>query len=278
MANWFSKTGPADGRAAREDESIVDLLQRASDCERRGEHGAAQECYREVLLLRPDHPVAGRCLALLLAMQALVHQEAGEFDAAIDCYGESLALDGGNAQVHNNLGNVCRSLGRIEDAILAYRDAVSIDAGLAEARFNLGSALYKLGDRGQAIAHCRAALELRPSFAEASVMLGYLLEQEGDAPGATECYSEAIAARPDYAEAHFNYALQLLRAGDYANGWQEYEWRSRLPEVKEPMPFQGRARWDGAIKTETTKSTKQSKSYLSRPTSKHPLPTLYPYF
>ena len=246
MANWFSKTEPEDGQAAREDESIGDLLQRAADCEQRGEHGGAQECYREVLLLRPDHPVAGRGLALLLALQGLAHQEAGEFDAAIDCYAESLALNGGHAEVHNNLGNVYKSLGRTEDAILAYRDALGINPGLAEAHSNLGGALYRRGDPGEAIAHCRAALALRPSFPEASVTLGYLLEEEGDTPGAMECYRGAIAARPDYAEAHFNYAMQLLLSGDYANGWQEYEWRMRMPEVRQLMPFADRAHWDGA--------------------------------
>jgi len=246
MANWFSKSKPAEARAAREQADIEGRLQRASECEQRGEQGAAQEHYRQILELQPDHPAAGRLLARILALQALAHQESGVFDAAIEMYEESLALDGAQAQVRNNLGNVYNSLGRIDDAILAYRDAVGIEPGLAEARFNLGSALYRLGDRGQAISHCRAALALRPSFPEASATLGYLLEEEGDTPGAIECYREAIAARPDYAEAHFNYALQLLLSGDYANGWQEYEWRLQLPEVQRLMPFAGRKHWDGS--------------------------------
>ena len=40
--------------------------------------------------------------------------------------------------------------------------------------------------------------------------------------------------------------MQLLLTGDYKNGWQEYEWRSRLPEMQQLMPFAGRAHWDGA--------------------------------
>jgi len=233
--------------AARQDEERVEaLLRRGSECQRGGEHSEAEECYRQILSLQPEHSGARRLLAHLLALQACAHQERGEFDTAIEGYEESLALDHGQVQVHNNLGNVYKSLGRLEDAITAYRDAIAIDSGLAEARLNLGTALYQTGESGQAIAHCRAALELRPSFAEASLSLGYLLEQEGDAPGAMECYRGAIAARPDYAEAHFNYALQLLLHGDYRIGWKEYEWRLRLPDLERFWPHAGRARWDGS--------------------------------
>ncbi len=230
-----------------EEVRIEDLLRRGSDCERGGEHGEAEECYRQILSLRPEHPVARRHLARLLALNAYAHQERGEFDIAIEGYEESLALDHGQARAHNNLGNVYKNLGRLGDAVAAYREAITADTGLAEAHLNLGTTLYQLtGETGQAIVHCRSALELRPSFAEASLNLGFLLEQEGDTPGATQCYRGAIAASPELAEAHFNYALQLLLCGDYRIGWQEYEWRTRRPDQEQWRPHAGRARWDGS--------------------------------
>jgi hypothetical protein len=64
--------------------------------------------------------------------------------------------------------------------------------------------------------------------------------------GALDCYRRAIAAKPDFAEAHFNYALQLLLTGDFARGWEEYEWRLRLPELQSLWPYADRPRWDGA--------------------------------
>jgi len=207
-----------------------------------GDGGGAEECYRQVLALQPENADAGRRLAHHLALRASSHQERGEFDAAIENYEESLALDRGRAQVHNNLGNVYKSLGRLEDAIAAYRLAIATDAGLAEAHLNLGIALEQAGEAGEAAAQCRAALALRPSFAEASLSLGFLLEQEGDALGALARYRDAIAARPDYAEARFNHAMQLLLQGDYANGWKEYEWRMRLPGFEGAWP----QAWDGS--------------------------------
>jgi len=299
---------------AREAGQVESALRRGSDFQRSGDLGAAEECYRQVLSLHPEDPGASRLLAPLLALRAQEHQERGEIDAAIEGYEESLALDHGQAQVHNNLGNAYKGLGRLEDALASFRQAIVLDGALAEAHLNLATVLYQTTGRcEQAIAHCRSAVALRPSFAEANLSLGFLLEQEGDAPGAEECYRKAIAARPDYAdahlslgrmlnqkgqlgqaiahcraalairpdfadasltlgnllekegdaagardcyraaftskpdfvEAHFNYALQSLLLGDYATGWKEYEWRTRIPNLDRPWPYADRDHWDG---------------------------------
>jgi len=247
MRKWFSRFVSSGGRAEPEEAKIAELRRRAAECARGGAPGEAEECLRQILSLQPEHPGARRELAQLLAQQAYARQERGDFDTAIEGYEESLALDHGQARVHNNLGNIHKQLGRLEDAVAAYREAVGADSSLAEAHLNLGTALYQLtGETAQAIAHCRAALKVRPSFPEASLNLGFLLEQEGDAPGATQCYRDAIAASPEFAEAHFNHALQLLLRGDFRDGWQEYEWRTRRPDQEQAQPHAGRERWDGA--------------------------------
>ena len=44
-------------------------------------------------------------------------------------------------------------------------------------------------------------------------------------------YAAAVAVRPDYAEAHWNEALCRLSLGDFATGWEKYEWRWRVKSV-----------------------------------------------
>src|SRR5262249_41801654 len=39
----------------------------------------------------------------------------------------------------------------------------------------------------------------------------------------------AIELDPMRAQAHFNRGLVLLTSGDYAEAWEEYEWRKKLP-------------------------------------------------
>ena len=228
------------------DGSVDELLRRGAEYQRTAEHDKAEDCFREALVRQSENADALQLLADVLGVRGYAHQERGELDAAIECYLEALALAPAQAQVHNNLGNVYRSLGRPDEAIAAYRDAIAVDAGLAEAHLNLGTALHLAGDTEQAAAHYRTALQRRPDLAQAALNLGHLLEGEGDAEGAMESYRRAIEVKPDFAAAHFNYALQLLLAGDFSRGWEEYEWRLRLPELQPLWPFAGRPRWDGA--------------------------------
>jgi tetratricopeptide (TPR) repeat protein len=246
MRGWFARFLSSGNREAADEAKIADLVRRGSSCERSGKLDEAEDCFRQILLLQPDRADARGHLARLVSVRAYAHQERGELNSAIEGYEESLALVHEQSRVHNNLGNIYKELGRLADAIAAYREAIAVDIGLAEAQLNLGNALYQLtGETAQPILHFRAALEANPSFAEASLNLGFLLEQEGDAAGATQCYRDAISASPDFAEAHFNYALQLLLRGEFGLGWQEYEWRTRRPDVQGSQPYAGRPRWDG---------------------------------
>lgn len=204
-----------------------------------------EERYRRALVERPDDVDALRALAQLLSARGYAAQERGELAAAAEHYEEALALDPSQAPVHNNLGNVYQGLGRAEEAMAAFRDAIAADDAFAEAHLNLGIALHQAGAMHEAAECYHAALRRKP-LAHASLNLGYLLEQQGDARGAAESYRRALAAQPDSAEAHFNHGLLLLQSGDFAAGWEEYEWRLKLPELAPFWPYQDRPRWDGA--------------------------------
>jgi Tfp pilus assembly protein PilF len=206
----------------------------------------SEERFRQILIEDPENGAALRELGGLLAARGQSLQGRGELAAAAECYEEAVALDPSQAPAHNNLGNVYLALGRLDDAAAAFRSAIAADPALAEAHLNLGIVRHRSGDLGEAAGHYRAARELKPALAEASLNLGHLLEEAGDPSGATDSYRAAIAARPELAEAHFNLALRLLQAGDFRRGWEEYEWRFRLPELEPFWPHANRPRWDGA--------------------------------
>lgn len=210
------------------------------------ENEEAEERYRRVLIEQPENADALRGLGQLLGGRGYALQERGELDAAIECYQEALALDPSQAQACNNLGNAYKDQGRVAEAAASYRNAIAADRTLAEAHLNLGIVLHQAGVLGEAAECYRTALALKPALAEASLNLGYLLDQEGDARRAGECYRMAIAARPDFAEAHFNHALQLLQAGDFERGWDEYEWRLKIPDLARFWPHAGLPRWLGS--------------------------------
>ena len=67
-----------------------------------------------------------------------------------------------------------------------------------------------------------------------------------DVDGALADFEAALAIDPFSVEGHFNRALALLLRGDYARGWPEYEWRTRVPGYADYANYRfGMPRWRG---------------------------------
>src|SRR3546814_9713721 len=61
---------------------------------------------------------------------------------------------------------------------------------------------------------------------------------------ARAAHDRAVALDPDNAMLHWNRAMTLLLAGDYPEGFAEYEWRRRRPD-RPPRSFPSPT-WDGS--------------------------------
>jgi hypothetical protein len=60
------------------------------------------------------------------------------------------------------------------------------------------------------------------------------------------CTEHALRLAPDLPSAHFERAEALLLTGRFAEGWEEYEWRFRLPGAAGTLlPPTDRPQWDG---------------------------------
>lgn len=120
---------------------------------------------------------------------------------------------------HGSLCEELRRQGRLEEALRHGRLAVALDPGSLGALYNLGLLLYDRLEIEQAILWERRAVRLAP-----------------------------LSAEP-----HFELAEALLLSGRLEEGWQEYEWRFRLPNVEPPVPPallsagrpEPRVQWDG---------------------------------
>ena len=74
------------------------------------------------------------------------------------------------------------------------------------------------------------ALPLQPDHPEIRLNLGSSYFAAGEMDQAIDCFEKLCASHPQNAEAHWNLSLVLLRTGDYARGWKEFEWRLRMPQ------------------------------------------------
>jgi len=207
----------------------------------------------------------------------VAYQNTGAHDQAILCF-ERLVVRAPSADVWNNLGVSFQALDRLDEARDAFCKALARDAEHLLANTNLAcvlnaldepleaerharAALAKVPDHAPALNHLSAsfraqgrhdearacldrALALRPEYAEAWFNLGILHQDRNELSDALRCYDSAISLSPDDADAHLNRASTLLLAGDFAQGWAEYDCRfvaHHTPRRPFPWPL-----WDGS--------------------------------
>ncbi len=74
--------------------------------------------------------------------------------------------------------------------------------------------------------------------------LGLALRNCGKYDESLAAFRQSVALRPDFADAHRNLGTTLLLLGDFSNGWPEYEWRRKMPEVAQPRNI-AQPQWNG---------------------------------
>ena len=74
---------------------------------------------------------------------------------------------------------------------------------------------------------------------------GNVLRECGDPVGAIPFLQRSIQLAPSHPTAQFNLAVAYLLAGDYANGWQQYETRWNYEHLAGTLPNYSQPRWTG---------------------------------
>jgi len=132
------------------------------------------------------------------------------------------------------LGDLLERQGRLDEAAAALRSGLAANPENAAAHTALGGILARLGALDDAEASLASALECAPGHAPAHLNLANIAMERGLAEDALGHLQHALNAEPDYVEAHNNRANLLLLQGRYAEGWDEYEWRRRMPKGAPP--------------------------------------------
>lgn len=190
-------------------------------------------------------PIDGHETAGTLAQRGLDAHKRGDVDAAEHAYREALERDPGHPLALHFLGVVRYQQGRAAEALPLLESAAARVPQEAEFHNNLGLALSALDRDEDAVAAHRAAIALRSGHATAWNNLGLALTAMNRVSEAIDAYRHALAAQADFAHAHWNLALALLAQGEYEEGWREYEWRLRLPELGANAPAPPAPRWAG---------------------------------
>lgn len=204
-----------------------------------------KECHGAIGVVSATAAAAAAPSVDALAQRGLDAHRRGDVAAAERDYREALARDPGQPLALHYLGVVLYQKGQARDALPLLEYAVARVPQEAEFHNNLGLVLAALDRNDEAVAAHRAAIALRPGHVTAWNNLGLALQAMNRLPDAIDAYRHALAGDPGFAHAHWNLALALLADGDYAEGWREYEWRLRLPELGGNAPRPPAPRWFG---------------------------------
>src|SRR5438270_642308 len=127
-------------------------------------------------------------------------------------------------------GIIAEQTGRPQEAVELLSKAIAVNPGMADAHYNRGVALGAIGRAAEALESYERAIALRPDYADAYFNRGVALAELDRHTEAVDSYERAIALAPDHSSAHWNLADCRLLLGDFALGWQEYEWRWKLAQ------------------------------------------------
>jgi hypothetical protein len=133
----------------------------------------AENLYRQVLAVVPNHPVA-------LHNLGQIAYSVRKFDVAVELLQQSIASQPNDANSYNTLGATLFALGKVEESELACRKALQLAPRNSAARANLGNALVGRGDTAGAIAEFETAIAIEPGNAIAHDGLGATLLMVGD--------------------------------------------------------------------------------------------------
>ncbi|MEM7347021.1 MAG: tetratricopeptide repeat protein [Chloroflexota bacterium] len=182
-------------------------FQQAIQAHQQGNLTQAEQLYRQLLTLAPNHAEVHHLLGLVYSQQA-------RHDLAIGSLQQAIALAPGNPNYHNNLGEAQRRAGQLLAAAQSYQAALQLAPQMAPAHYNLANILKQQGDLERAIDHYQQALSLQPTYVKAHYNLGNVYLQQQRFVEAAQQYEQTIHYQPDFAQAHRNLGAVFEWQGD----------------------------------------------------------------
>lgn len=154
-----------------------------------GDLMAAEMLYRQIIHADPDMAQARNYLGFLL-------QQTGRFQEAIEQLASAIALDGGHAEWHFNLGVAHLKQEQAAPAIAAFNRAIGIDPDKYFYWTNLGAA-FELDQEWERAEHCyKTAVNIDPDCPDAYFLLAALYLKLERFDEARQCNYRGIVASP----------------------------------------------------------------------------------
>jgi tetratricopeptide (TPR) repeat protein len=208
------------------------------ELERRGLLAEAEEIYLRVLDLDPTNSYASHRMAVMSLNR-------GDLDAALRMIEASMRANPSAAMALADYAQILDKLGRHEESLAAANRSLVLKPRTFEALHHRSVALRALDRHIEALVSLERVIAVNPGHAPSHTIRGHTLLELGRRREAMEAFLRSQALDPSYPDAHLNEGLLLLLQGDFAAGWEKYEWRWQISQMKGGMPPYPQPVWDG---------------------------------
>ena len=172
-------------------------------------------------------------------------EQAGQLAVAERLLGYLLGTLPDHPDVLHLSGVVDFRLGRHPEALAKMERAIALAVDQSLFLRNVCEVYRVMGRLDEAVAAAQRAAELRPHDPVCLHNLAVVHNERLEPEQAIAVAERALLMTPDLAGAHFAMAEALLILGRMERGWDEYEWRFRIPNGRGSMPQTGQPEWDG---------------------------------
>ena len=177
---------------------------------------------------------------------ATEHEQAGRLDEAESILRHVIAEAGDHPPALHLMGIVAFKKDRIDESVRLMERSIALAPMEALYYRNICEVYRVLGRLDEALVAGNRAASLAPSDVHCHHNLGVLHYHRLELDEAIASGERAIALDPNFAGAHFGIAEASLLRGDFARGWEEYEWRMKLANAPPLLPPTERPQWDGS--------------------------------
>jgi Flp pilus assembly protein TadD len=189
-------------------------------------------------------PPAGMQLPQALQLVA-EHEQNGRLDEAEALLARIREAAPNHPHAIHLQGIVSYRRGRVEEARTLMEKSIELAPDVALYPRNICEVYRATGRYEEAVAAGKRAVTLAPDDPHALLNLGIIHYDRLEIEETLGCTERALQLAPQLPGAHFERAESLLLTGRFAEGWEEYEWRFKLPSAGKLMPDTDKPQWDG---------------------------------
>lgn len=145
----------------------------------------------------------------------------------------------------NAEGLTLMAAANLTGALAAFDRALAADPQFPEALTNRGTVFLRMGRYREALDSASAAVLARPDFAIGHFNLGRTFAAMNRVEDAIASYDRVLMLKPGDAEALWAKGTVQILAGNFREGWSNYDARWRTPSFAHPPRDFGTPKWTG---------------------------------